>query len=65
MSIFFTLKKISMYFHKTTVSKQVSLIINTNMKIFNKIALLKMNQSNYNDTQIKTVQGVHVDILIN
>lgn len=61
MSIFFTLMRISLYFHMIKASMLELIIIDTSMMRLNKIILLHMNQSNYNDTQIQTTQEAHAN----
>ena len=65
MSIFFASMKISKCFHTTEVSRQELLTLDTEMKIFDKTSLLRMNLSNYSDTRIQTIQEALADALTN
>ena len=57
--------KISKCFRTTAVSKQKLLTLDTEMKIFDKTSLLRMNLSNYSDTRIQTIQEALADALTN
>ena len=65
MSIFFASMKISKCFRTTAASRQELLTLDTEMKIFDKTSLLRMNLSNYSDTRIQTIQEALADALTN